>query len=118
VGKGEAGVNGHSLPVVAVGSIPHIYRRAGLAPGDPNRSCPVTRNHAACLTMLIAVLAKRFQGQQPNLATEVWAVPRITGLRLTMVIRSKSRWQSVTARTLALNFCADVSRWRGERDER
>jgi hypothetical protein len=36
VGKGEAGVNGHSLPVVAVGSVPHIYRRAGLAPGDPN----------------------------------------------------------------------------------
>ena len=36
VGKGEAGVSGHSLPVVAVGSIPHIYRRAGHAPGDPN----------------------------------------------------------------------------------
>ena len=118
MGKGEAGVSGHPLPIVAVGSIPHIYRREDLSPGDPNRRCPMTRNHAACLTMGIAVRAKLFQGQQPNLATEVWAVPRITGLRLTMVIRSKSRWQSVTARTLALNFCADVSRWRGERDER
>ena len=38
-GKGEA-VSGHSLPVVAVGSIPHIYRRAGLAPGDSNGRCP------------------------------------------------------------------------------
>ncbi len=26
-GKGEAGVIGHPLPVVAMGSIPHIYRR-------------------------------------------------------------------------------------------
>ena len=35
-GKGEAGVAGHSLPVVAMGSIPHIYRREGLSPGDPD----------------------------------------------------------------------------------
>ena len=30
------GVAGHSLPVVAMGSVPHIYRREGLSPGDPN----------------------------------------------------------------------------------
>jgi hypothetical protein len=35
VGKGEVGVADHSLPVVAVGSVPHIYRREGLSPGDP-----------------------------------------------------------------------------------
>jgi hypothetical protein len=35
VGKGEVGGADHSLPVVAVGSVPHIYRREGLSPGDP-----------------------------------------------------------------------------------
>ncbi len=30
------GVAGHSLPVVAMGSVPHIDRREGLSPGDPN----------------------------------------------------------------------------------
>jgi len=35
-GKGEAGKASHSLPVVAVGSIPHIYQRATFSPlGDP-----------------------------------------------------------------------------------
>jgi len=35
-GKAVAGVASHRLPVVAMGSIPHIYRREGLSPGDPN----------------------------------------------------------------------------------
>ena len=35
-GKREAGVASLALPVVAVGSVPHIYRREGHSPGDPN----------------------------------------------------------------------------------
>jgi len=34
------GVTGHSLPVVAMGSIPHIDRREGLSPGDPQPKLP------------------------------------------------------------------------------
>ena len=30
------GLAGHSLPVVVMGSVPHIDRREGLSPGDPN----------------------------------------------------------------------------------
>ena len=30
-----------SLPVVAVGSIPHIYRREGRSPGDPKDVAPL-----------------------------------------------------------------------------
>jgi len=35
-GKAVAGFASHRLPVVAMGSIPHIYRREGHSPGDPN----------------------------------------------------------------------------------
>ncbi len=54
-----------------MGSIPHIYRREDLSPGDPNRSCPVTRNHAACLTMSVAVRTKLLQCQQAKFAPEI-----------------------------------------------
>jgi len=62
-GKGEAGDPGLPLPVVAMGSIPHIYRREGLSPGDPNQSCPVPRNHAACFPTSIPVRTEFLQGQ-------------------------------------------------------
>ena len=64
------GAPGHSLPVVAVGSVPHIYRREGHSPGDPNRSCPMTGNHAACLAMSISVRTKLLQGQQSKFTAE------------------------------------------------
>ena len=35
-GKAVAGDTSHRLPVVAMGSIPHIYRREGRSPRDPN----------------------------------------------------------------------------------
>ena len=62
-GKGEAGEPGLPLPFVAMGSIPHIYRREGLSPGDPNQSCPVPRNHAACFPTSIPVRTEFLQGQ-------------------------------------------------------
>jgi len=34
-GKAVAGFASHRLPVVARGSVPPIYRREGLSPGDP-----------------------------------------------------------------------------------
>lgn len=46
---GKGVVVSHSLPVVAMGSIPHIYRREDRSPGDPNRSCPSRGNHAVRL---------------------------------------------------------------------
>ena len=69
--RGRPRYAGHPLPVVAVRSVPHIYRRADHAPGDPNRSCPVPRNHAACVTMRIWVRTKLFQGQQPKLTAKI-----------------------------------------------
>ncbi len=62
-GKGEAGEPGLPLPVVAMGSIPHIYRREGLSPGDPNQSCLTTRNHAARFPTSIPIRTKFLQGQ-------------------------------------------------------
>ena len=56
------GVAGLPLPFVAMGSIPHIYRREDLSPGDPNNSCPVTGNHTACLAMSVAVGTEFLQG--------------------------------------------------------
>ena len=56
------GIAGLPLPFVAMGSIPHIYRREDLSPGDPNSSCPVTGNHTACLAMSVAVGTKFLQG--------------------------------------------------------
>jgi len=35
-GKAVAGVAGHRLPVVAMGTIPHIYQREDRSLGDPN----------------------------------------------------------------------------------
>ena len=63
-------VASRSLPVVAMGSVPHIDRREGLSPGDPNRSCPVTRSHATYLTMSIAGGAERLQSQQAQFTVE------------------------------------------------
>ena len=54
-----------------MGSVPHIYRREDLSPGDPNRSCPGTRNHAACLTVSIAVRTKLLPCQQAEFAPKV-----------------------------------------------
>lgn len=62
-GKGEAGDTGLPLPFVAMGSIPHIYRREGLSPGDPNQSCPVARNHAACFPTSIPIRTEFLQSQ-------------------------------------------------------
>ncbi len=56
------GVAGLPLPIVAMGSIPHIYRREDLSPGDPNSSCPVTGNHTACFAMSVAVGTEFLQG--------------------------------------------------------
>ena len=60
------------LPVVAMGSIPHIYRREGHSPGDPDRSCPeVPRSHATRFAMLVPGGAEFLQREQSKFPTEV-----------------------------------------------
>jgi hypothetical protein len=55
-------------PVVAMGSIPHIYRREGHSPGDPDRSCPDTsRSHSTRLAMSVYHGAELFQREQSEL---------------------------------------------------
>ena len=51
---------GHPLPVVAMGSIPHIYRREGLSPGGPRRGCPVSGNDSAYVAMGVAICANHY----------------------------------------------------------
>jgi len=65
------GFAGLPLPFVAMGSIPHIYRREDLSPGDPNQSCPVAGNHTACMAMNIAAGTELLQGQKAEFAPEI-----------------------------------------------
>ena len=54
-----------------MGSIPHIYRREGLSPGDPRRGCPVSGNDFAYVAMGVAICAKCFQGQESEFSSEI-----------------------------------------------
>ena len=49
------------LPVVAMGSFPHISQRAGLALGYPYSGCHVSWDNISCFTISIFALAKLFQ---------------------------------------------------------
>ena len=51
VGKMVVGVPNHHLPVVAMGSIPHIYRRAVFQHRATPQKVPLSRNHAAFFHM-------------------------------------------------------------------
>ena len=59
------------LPVVAMGLIPHIYQRAGLALGYPYSGCHTSWDNIACFTILIFALAELLQCQEPELQAEV-----------------------------------------------
>ncbi len=59
------------LPVVAMGLIPHIYQRAGLALGYPYSGCHVSWGNSSCFTILIFVRAELFQCQEPKFLAEV-----------------------------------------------
>ena len=59
------------LPVVAMGSFPHIYQRAGLALGYPYSGCHVSWGNSSCFTILIFVRAELFQCQEPKFLAEV-----------------------------------------------
>ncbi len=47
-GKGEA--KGHSLPVVAMGSIPHIYRRDSFSHRATTERLPHKRSRESCFS--------------------------------------------------------------------
>ena len=44
-----------------MGSIPHIYRREGLSPGDPAEVAPNEESHIARFTMGIDLCTKLFE---------------------------------------------------------
>jgi hypothetical protein len=59
------------LPVVAMGSIPHIYQRAGLALGYPYSDCHVSWDNSPRFTIFISVRAELLKCQKPKFLAEV-----------------------------------------------
>ena len=59
------------LPVVAMGSVPHIYQRAGLALGYPYSDCHVSWDDSPRFTIFISVRAELFECQQSKFLAEV-----------------------------------------------
>ena len=60
------------LPVVAMGLIPHIYQRAGLALGYPYSGCHASWDNISCFTIFIFAFAELLQSQEPELQAEVF----------------------------------------------
>ncbi|HOG50571.1 MAG TPA: hypothetical protein PKY10_08280, partial [Lentisphaeria bacterium] len=74
------------LPVVAMGSIPHIYQRAGLALGYPCSGCHVSWDNSSCFTIFIFVRAELFECQKPKFLAEVFhAYPSIVVVVLSLL---------------------------------
>ena len=85
VGKVEA-MNLY-LPVVAMGSFPHIYQHAGLALGYPYSGCHSSWDNMTCFTMLIFARAELLQGQETKFLAKVpYADPPVIVIVLSLFL--------------------------------